>query len=482
MFSQERDNRKWLPFYQIILYAVFMSSPAKIALVGRPNVGKSALFNRICGRRIAIVDEAEGITRDRLYQATDFFGRPIEVIDTGGIVPFSDDFFEEAIRQQTEIAIIEADSLILVVDGQTGPTPLDYEVAYRLFQSGKPVVIAVNKVDQPDKESFVSDFFALGIPHVIGISALHDWHIVELLEQALAPLPLPSNEEEAPQERPIHIAIIGRPNVGKSSLVNYLLSEKRCLVSPLPGTTRDSIDIGFLFQEKAYTLIDTAGIRHKGSEHEVVDKFAAIRTERAIERSDVCLMLVDATEGITMQDKKILTQIEKAGKGCVLVFNKWDLVHSVRMEHFIQAQIHDAPFIERCPKLPISALSGRNLTKIFPLVDQVYEKSRQRITTSHLNRFLEETLQAYAPPVIMGRRLRIYYLTQVDIQPPSFLLFVNDASLLLDSYKRYLLNRFREKFDFNGTPILFHLKGKNGGTKSPRSPRVGSAAFRSPSV
>lgn len=435
-----------------------MTKLLKVAIVGRPNVGKSALFNRICKKNIAIVDEAEGITRDRLYANADFFGTPFQLIDTGGIDPRSKGDFNSHIKRQAEIAIEEADSLILVVDSQCGMTTLDKELAEVLHRTHKPVCLAVNKVDNTSQEDLVYAFQKLGIPLVVPVSAAQGWHIAELLEAAFSKLPKDPIEEEVSQT--IHLAIVGRPNVGKSSLVNYLLDEERCIVSPIPGTTRDSIDIPFEYDGVAYTLIDTAGIRRKGAEHEVVDKFAAIRTERAVERADICLLMLDSQQGITREEKKIANMIEESGKGCVLLFNKWDLVKGFRMEHCMQGIEEEVPFLKHCPKLFMSALTGRNVDKIFALAAEVYADSKKRIGTHQLNTFIAGCLQRNHPPMLNGKRLRIYYMAQVGTQPPKFVLFVNYPNLMIESYKKYIYNQFRETYQFSGLPIEIYLKGK----------------------
>ncbi|NGX62359.1 MAG: GTPase Der [Chlamydiae bacterium] len=436
----------------------------KLAIVGRPNVGKSALFNRICKKRIAIVDEAEGITRDRLYAETEVFGLPFEIIDTGGIDPQSKDAFQEEIRRQAEIAYEEADSLVLVVDGTVGVTPLDQDLARILLKMGKPLVLAVNKIDEPKHSSLLHEFHCLGISKMVAVSAAHGFQVAEMLEMAWEKI---QKEEEEKIQKGTRISVIGRPNVGKSTLLNTLLEEKRCVVSPLAGTTRDSVEIPFTYQGRPYTLIDTAGIRRKKSEHDVVEKFAALRTVRAIERSDVCLLLVDAQEGITAQEKKIANQIEDAGKGCIVLLNKWDLVKGFRMEHALQSIREESPFLAHCPFLCISAKEGRNLDKIFPEIDQVTLATQTRISTHQLNTFIEKAIQLNHPPMLRGKRLRIYYMTQVDVTPPRFILFVNHPSLMQQSYQKYLLNRFREHYPFAGTPLNFHLKGKP--SSSPRS-------------
>lgn len=443
----------------------------KLAIVGRPNVGKSALFNRICKERIAIVDEAEGITRDRLYAEGELFGFPFEVIDTGGIDARSKAMFNEEIKRQAEIAIEEADTIIQVVDAKVGPTPLDIEVAHILLKTKKPLCLAINKIDDYSQMNLLHQFHCLGISKMIPVSAAQSWQIAELLEAAFETM-LPKTkktkedieeaataEDECPDA--IKVAIVGRPNVGKSSLVNYLLDEERCIVSPIPGTTRDSIDNAFIYEDKAYTLIDTAGIRRKSAEHEVVDKFAAIRTKRAIERAQICVLMLDAQEGITTQDKKIAKMIEESGKGCILVFNKWDLVKGFRMEHCLRGVEEEVPFLKHCPKIFASALTGRNIDKLFGLIQEVYQHSLMRITTHQLNVFLGKAMQKNHPPMISGKRLRIYYMAQVAVQPPKFVMFVNYPQLMSDTYKKYIYNQFRDTYGFSGVPILMHLKGRD---------------------
>jgi len=430
----------------------------KVALVGRPNVGKSALFNRIARTRLAIVDEAEGVTRDRLYADAELFGLDFEVIDTGGIDPRSKAEFNEEIKRQAEIAIEEADSLILVVDSRVGATALDLEVARILQKTDKPLCVAVNKVDNPHHEEDVASFYQLGIGKMIPVSAEHGHQIAELLEAALESFEKTAVAPDEPAG--IKVAILGKPNVGKSSLLNYVLKEERCCVSPIAGTTRDSVDAAITIDDDPYVLIDTAGIRRKHAEHEVVDKFAAIRTERAIERSDVCLLMLDAQEGVTTQDKKIANLIEEKGKGCVILINKWDLFKGVQMEHYLRAVRDEVPFLAHCPALFISAETGRNVEKVFDIVQEVYTNCRKRITTHQLNKFLTAAMQQNHPPMITGKRLRIYYMAQVDVAPPTFVMFVNYPNLMTGAYKKYLYNQFRKEYKFTGAPIPMYLKGK----------------------
>lgn len=432
----------------------------KLAIVGRPNVGKSALFNRICKKRIAIVDEAEGVTRDRLCAPAEVFGFPFEVIDTGGIDPGSHDAFQEEVRRQAEVAIKEADTLVMVVDGQVGITDLDERLARLLLKTEKPLLLAVNKLDEPHQTGRLHHFHGLGIAKMVAVSAAQGLRIAELLESAWEGFVPPEMDAESPPS-PTRIAIIGRPNVGKSTFVNALLQEERCVVSPIAGTTRDSIDTPFTFRGRNYLLVDTAGVRRKKKEREVVEKYASMRTQGAIETSDVCVLMLDAEEGLTAQEKKIAVQIEQAGKGCVIVLNKWDLVHGFRMEHLKKALQQESHFLSHCPMLFISAKEGRNLDKVMHAVDEVHLALQTRITTHQLNKFVERAIQLNHPPMINGKRLRIYYLTQVSVNPPRFVLFVNKPALMHESYKKYLINCFRQAFPFAGAPLFIHLRGKD---------------------
>lgn len=437
-----------------------MSKLHKIALVGRPNVGKSALFNRIVGHRIAIVSDEEGVTRDRLYAKTEVFGKMVEVIDTGGVTNDSKIPFFQEIQEQTLLAVEEADSLIMVVDGVVGLTSFDEEVAKVLHRTKKPVCVAVNKIDHPSYEPKIAQFYSLGFSKVIGVSAQQANQIAELLEQSMEPLEDAITPEEIVHDGRIKVAIIGRPNVGKSTLLNQVLGERRSMVSDIPGTTRDSIDVELEIEGNKYLLIDTAGIRKKKSENEAVEKFAAVRTERAIDRADVCLLVFDAQQGLTIEEKRILAYIETLGKGCVLLANKWDLVKNTRMEHCVTGLYADASFTQCLPLLFISAVTGRNLSKIFEEVKKVYDLLHFRITTGELNRFVEKAIQKYHPPMIQGKRLRVYYLTQRTVAPIEFVLFINKVDLMTQSYQRYLVNSLREAFGFKGCPIKFKLQGK----------------------
>ncbi len=437
----------------------------KIALVGRPNVGKSALFNAIIKRPVAIVDEEEGITRDRLYGTSEFFGREFEVIDTGGLLG-KDDVFHKEITQQTEIAIEEADGIILVVDGTfQEPHALDLEVSRLLRRTKKPICLAVNKVDSFDKQDEMKNrFLKLGIQSIISVSASHRMNIAELMDEILKKIPEDLENEELESEKKnadCHIAIIGRPNVGKSMLLNALMGEDRSIVSPIAGTTRDMIDSFVDHDGKKICFIDTAGIRRKHKEKVVVEKFASIRTERAIARADICLLVIDCQDGITQEEKKIASMIEEAGCGCIVLINKWDLAKGFRMEHAMQGIEKEVPFLAHCPKLIISAKTGRNIDQIYQLINTVDSSMKKRITTGQLNKALMNWMQAYHPPMIGSRRLRIYYMAQVDIEPPRFVLFVNSASLIDSGYKRYLVNQLRKTFQFEGVPFLLTMKGRD---------------------
>lgn len=442
----------------------------KIALVGRPNVGKSALFNKICQKRVSIVDEQEGVTRDRIYAEAECFGKSFLLIDTGGIDPLSDHLpFNQQIRKQACLAIEEADVVILVVDSQTGPLPLDVEVARMLLKAKKPTLVAINKIDHLEQTSQIHAFHNLGLQELVAVSATQGFQIVELIEAALKLAPEKTALEEEPAAAPktIRVAIAGRPNVGKSTLLNQILGEERVIVSPTAGTTRDNIDVEISIDGQHYTFIDTAGIRRKKAEKDVVDKFAAIRTKEALERCDICLLVLDSHEGITAQEKKIAGMIEELGKSCILIFNKWDLVKNLKMEHALRGVREAVPFLTHCPTLFISAIKGRNLDKIFPQIQQAWQDRHQRIGTGALNKFIESCLQKYHPPLITGKRLRIYYMTQIQVDPPKFVVFVNKPELLIDTYKKYLINQFRETYRFSGCPLFFELRGKEPGQQAP---------------
>lgn len=421
---------------------------AKIAIVGRPNVGKSALFNRICKKRISIVDEAEGVTRDRIIARAEIFGTPFEVIDTAGI-----GHEWEEVKTQIEIAIEDADRLIMVVDSRIGLTSEDEEVAKILRRSGKEVFLAVNKVDNRHSDLTAQPFHSLGFKKLFPISALQGHNIAELFIAALDGL----NSEIDPRDENVRVTFIGRANVGKSTLLNQLAKEQRCVVSDIPGTTRDKVDIHL----GSYTFTDTAGVRRKHAEKEVVDKFASVRTLEALKDSDVAVLLLDAREGMTRQEKRIMETIESAGKGLIIFFNKWDLIKEFRMEHALKQIRKEVPFLSHCPIIFGSAKTGRNTEVLIEHIDLVKEAMTIRISTGSLNNAIEKIMQKYHPPMIRGKRLRLYYTTQVTSHPPMFVSFANYPDLMTGSYKRYLLNELRKVFPFTGVPIRYQLRQKS---------------------
>lgn len=433
----------------------------KIAIIGRPNVGKSALFNRLLKKRVSIVDEVEGVTRDRIYAQSEFQDQVFILIDTAGIELSDHSELNQKILEQSKKAIEEADFCIFVVDGQVGLTKMEEKIGKLIREHGKPACVAVNKIDDDVHLPNLAPFYQLGFAKTIGISASHGRNIYELLEIAFEHLPKLEFPFEEPADKKITASIIGRANVGKSTFVNFLSQQERCVVSAEAGTTRDAIEIEIQDEEQSYLLIDTAGIRRKSKEKDSVEKFAHIRTIEAIERSDVCLFMISTEDGMTFQEKKILSEIYRQGKSCIILVNKWDLASNHRMEHAKQALIRECPFVEIYPIIFISALTGRNVDQVFQTLEKVCQSRKLRIETGELNRFLLKTLQKNAPSTILGKRLRIYYMTQVKTNPPSFLCFINNSSLLTATYKRYLINQMREEFDFSGTPIQFFLRNKN---------------------
>jgi len=391
----------------------------------------------------------------------DFFGQTIQLIDTGGIDEFSLDPFQPHISHQAKEALIEADGIILVVDGQTGPLAMDERLSRELLRWQKPIVLAVNKIDSIKHDYLTHEFYGLGIQDMVGVSALHGNKIAELLDPLLNAINLEEIKALEGINSELKVAVIGRPNAGKSTFLNHLLKDERLVVSPIAGTTRDSVDVEIDYQGKKLTLIDTAGIRRKKSEHEAVEKFAAIRTERAIERADICVLMLDAQQGLTAQEKGIIHRIESLGKGLVLFFNKWDLVSGFRMEHCETALRMFAPFTQYCPVIFGSAKTGRNANQVLEAVLEVQKMLKLRITTGQLNKFIEKTMQKVHPPMIQGKRLRIYYMTQISTAPPKFVLFVNHPERMTTAYKRYLINEFRSTYSFTGVPLFFSLKAKD---------------------
>ncbi len=432
-----------------------------VAVVGRPNVGKSTLFNRITGGRVAIVEDKPGVTRDRLYRGAQWLDRKFTLVDTGGI-DFTDGIeFNEQVKKQAELAIEEADVIIFLVDGRSGVTPNDLEVAEILRKSGKPVVVAVNKIEDFSHQDLVYDFYQFALGEPIAISAAHGMNIGDLLDRVVELMPEEGAEEYG--DDVIKIAVIGRPNVGKSSITNAILGTERVIVSDVPGTTRDAIDTLFNVEGQDYLLIDTAGMRRKARIYESIERYSVIRSLKAIDRSDVVLMVIDAADGVTEQDKKIAGYAHEAGKGIIIVVNKWDLIEKddKTMNSFDKTIREELGFMRYAPTLYISALTGQRVNRITELVNFVAEQSSNRIATPVLNNLIREITHITPPPTDKGRRLKILFVTQAEVKPPKFVIFVNEPDLMHFSYLRYIENSFRENFGFEGTPIKFVVKKRN---------------------
>lgn len=433
-----------------------------IAIVGRPNVGKSTIFNRIIGDRLAIVEDKPGITRDRIYGVGEWNGKAFSIIDTGGIEIDGEDEILRSIRMQAELAIEEADVIVFMVDAKAGVTPADSEVAELMFRSNKPIVLAVNKVDNLKRQDEIYEFYSLGFGDLIAISGSHGLGIGDLLDVVVEKLP--EKEEEQYAEDVIKVAVIGRPNVGKSSLVNAILGEERVIVSDQAGTTRDAIDSPFEREGQKYVLIDTAGMRKRGKVYENTEKYSVMRAMKAIERADVVLVVINGEEGIIEQDKHIAGYAHDAGKASVFVVNKWDIVEKSdkTMQQFTQKIRDHFLFMTYAPIHFVSAKTKQRLHKLLPIVNQVSEQHALRIQTHILNDVISDALAINPPPTDKGRRLRVNYITQVTVKPPTFVLFVNDPDLMHFSYERYLENKIRGAFGFEGTPIrLFTRKKSN---------------------
>ncbi len=442
------------------------------AIVGRPNVGKSALFNRLAGRMISIVHDQPGVTRDRLAAVCKMGKVPFEIIDTGGIGAEPDPEFAEPTKEAAEVAIAGAQVLLLVVDAQTGATPLDAELAKQLRSSRRPLILVVNKVDHPGMESTTVDFARLGIEPVLAVSAAHGLGIDDLVEAVEAALPANTNDEEVSESRAPRLAMVGRPNVGKSSLVNALLGEKRTIVSEIAGTTRDTVDVVFEHEGQQFVFCDTAGIRHRSKHNTSVEVFSVMRSEKTIERADLCVLVIDATQGVTTQDKKIAGLIQKAGKAAILALNKWDLVANGEtdekelLRHHIDEVRNELFFLPYAPLVILSAKTGDNVRRLFSTVEKVRQHATRRVGTGELNRLLKEAVERQAPPMRSNRRLKILYATQVltdnprPFEAPAFLLFVNDPRLLPDSYQNFLTARLRERWEYPGLPVSLRLRGR----------------------
>lgn len=439
-----------------------MSKPI-VAVIGRPNVGKSTLFNKIIGKRLSIVEDTPGVTRDRIYAEGEWRNIPFILIDTGGIEPDTEDLILSKMRTQAEIAMETADVILFIVDGRDGLTASDRDVADILMRTGKEVLLAVNKVDTAVLPEDFYDFYELGLGDPIPVSATNMLGLGDLLDQIVDKFPktgLGQDEDDSTK-----IAVIGKPNVGKSSLVNTLLGEERVIVSDIAGTTRDAIDSPFVWQEQKYVLIDTAGIRRKSKVEEDIERYSVIRAISAIERSDVCLLMLDATEGVTEQDKKIAGIAHEAGKGIIIVVNKWDLVekdnHTMnRYEREIRDELIFMPY---APILFISVKTGQRLAKVMEMVKYVSEVRSMRVTTGQLNNLIADAIMMKQPPSDKGKPLKIYYVSQVGVQPPLFSFKINSRELMHFSYARYLENKIREGFGFEGTSIkfVFREKGEN---------------------
>ncbi|MBO8170682.1 MAG: ribosome biogenesis GTPase Der [Bacillaceae bacterium] len=436
-----------------------MAKPV-VAIVGRPNVGKSTIFNRIIGERVAIVEDIPGITRDRIYGEGDWLDHSFSIIDTGGIEFDQKEDMLAQVKHQAELAIDEASVIIFVVDGQAGITGSDQEVAKLLFRSKKPVILAVNKIDNPQRLHDVYEFYSLGFGEPVAISGAHGIGIGDLLDRVIEHFP--EQEEEDYDDDVIRVAIIGRPNVGKSSLFNAIIGEERVIVSDMAGTTRDAVDTEFESDGQKFVLIDTAGMRKRGKVYETTEKYSVLRALRAIERSDVVLVVMDGKQGIIEQDKKIAGYAHEAGRAVIIVVNKWDIVEKddKTMHRFEKEIRQDLPFVDYAPVIFVSAKTGQRVRHILPKVQEVADQHAMRVPTSVLNEVVSDAVVVTPPPSDKGRRLRVNYMTQVGVKPPTFVTFVNDPELMHFSYLRYLENKLREAFVFEGTPLRIFVRKK----------------------
>lgn len=437
-----------------------MSRPI-VAVVGRPNVGKSTLFNRLAGERISIVQDTPGVTRDRIYADVDWLNYKFTLIDTGGMEPGAEDIILRQILTQAQIAIETADVIIFVTDVKQGVTEADAQVANILRRTKKPVVLAVNKVDDMRKENLdVYEFYSLGIGEVYPISAGQALGLGDMLDAVCAHFP--EGAENAEDEDVIKVALIGKPNVGKSSLINRILGEDRLIVSNIPGTTRDAIDTPFELDGQKYVLIDTAGMRRKSKIKEDIEKYSIIRAVAAVERCDVAVLVIDAQEGITDQDAKIAGIAHERGKAAIIAVNKWDAIEKddKTMNKFLKDITTDLAYMSYAPRVFISALTGQRVIKMLDTVKEVYANNCLRVSTGVLNDVLVEAMAMQQPPAEKGRQLKIYYMTQVGVKPPTFVIFVNDRELMHFSYRRYIENQLRQNFGFKGTPIHFVVRQK----------------------
>ncbi|MFB9859890.1 ribosome biogenesis GTPase Der [Salinicoccus siamensis] len=431
-----------------------------IAVVGRPNVGKSTLFNRIIGERKAIVEDTPGVTRDRLYATGDWLNYEFNVIDTGGI-EIKDEPFQEQIKMQAEIAILEADVIMMIVNGREGVTNDDLFVARILQQSKKPVVLAVNKIDNFEMRSDIYEFYELGLGDPYPVSGSHGLGLGDVLDQAVEHFK--NIETDVAEDDSVRVSLIGRPNVGKSSLVNAILGEERVIVSDVAGTTRDAIDTDYHYDGEHYKLVDTAGMRKRGKVYEATEKYSVLRANRAIERSDVVLVILDGEEGIIEQDKRIAGLAHEAGRAILIVVNKWDAVKKddKTMKKFEDQVRQEFQFLDYAPVAFVSALNRSRLSTLFPLIRLANDSHKKRVQSSTLNEVLADSVSMNPTPTDKGRRLNIFYGTQVSVGPPTFVLFVNDVELMHFSYRRYLENQLRKAFDFTGSPIHIISRKRN---------------------
>ncbi len=433
-----------------------------VAIVGRPNVGKSTLFNNLVGDRIAIVDDMPGVTRDRLYRETEWNGVEFVVVDTGGLEPRNNEFMMTKIKEQAEVAMNEADVILFVVDGKSGVNPLDEEIAYILRKKQKPIILCVNKIDNfLQQQDDVYDFWGLGFEHLIPVSGAHKVNLGDMLDmitEMIEKIDLPEEEEDV-----LKLAIIGKPNAGKSSLVNRLSGEERTIVSDIAGTTRDAIDTIVQYKDNKYMIIDTAGIRRKSKVEESLEYYSVLRAIKTIKRADVCILMLDGKEGLTEQDKRIAGIAAEELKPIVVVVNKWDLVdkNKVSMKSMKEELYGELPFLSYAPIEFVSALTGQRTTKILEISDKIYEEYTKRISTGILNTVLKDAVLMNNPPTRKGRVVKINYATQVSTAPPKFVLFCNYPELIHFSYARYIENKFREAFGFDGSPILISFEKKN---------------------
>lgn len=437
-----------------------------VAIVGRPNVGKSTLFNKLVGARLSIVDDKPGVTRDRIYGDCEWLGHRFLLVDTGGIEPRADDVILSQMRAQANIAIATADVIVLVTDLRSGVVATDQDVANMLQKSGKPVILCVNKCDSvgaPDPEFY--EFYNLGMGDPIAVSAVHGHGTGDLLDAVIAYFP-PEREEEE-EDDTIKVAVIGKPNVGKSSLINRISGQKRTIVSDIAGTTRDATDTRIENQYGKFTFIDTAGIRRKSKVTDAIEKYSIIRARTAVERADVCVIMIDATEGFTEQDSKVAGIALDQGKGCIVVVNKWDAVEKDgnTMREYKEKLAVDFAFMKFAPFVFISAKTGQRVDRLFEQIAYVYAQSTMRISTGKLNEILGAATARVQPPTDKGKRLKIYYMTQASVCPPTFVFFVNNAQLFHFSYQRYLENQIREVFGLEGTPVRFIIRERGEGKK-----------------